>query len=266
MILDPMYRFMLKHELTFRSYHSRGEPLRFVSEGDVLDVYSLLENAVANDAARIVLRNNDVVRLASVVLREDEGVAALLFRRSDPDATPQMFEHQATKRLRKANKTADDAVAVSSHLFIKLDPLDDAGYRYEAVLEEVPGIGRTYVLAILLSVLRANAYEYTDRRGEQQETHTLAQMDGVKGDRIGDAAVDSTIEYVELVRPADTTGLDMEGMVAREERMRVRLTPDVDDQVGMVRRVREWALARDWRDIKVRIRMPEDKSRLVSVA
>lgn len=264
MIVDPRSRFLLLHDVSFRPKYGRGKALPLVSTDDELDVLTVLQRAVAADTAKRVLRNDDIVRLAKVEVLEDLGLLALLFRRSDPDASAQMYEHRRTFQLRKADKTDDDAVTMSAHFFVTLEAGDEGGHT--AALEEVAGIGRTYILQILLDALRDVTYETMDRRGNPQETQTLVEVAGIKGDRLGDAAGESRLEFIELVRPADTAGLDTEGLTPREERMIVRIEPEAADPVGLVKRVKEWAYGRDWSKVKVKINLPEDKSRLVHIA
>lgn len=255
---------MLLHHVSFRPKHGRGAALPLVSDDDSLDVLTVLERAVAADTAKRTLRNLDVVRLAKVEVLPDLGLLALLFRRSDPDATAQMYEHRQTLALRKSDKTDDDAVTVSAHLFISLETNDEGGHT--AALEEVQSIGRTYVLQILLDALRDVTYETADKRGRPQQSQTLVDVSGIRSDRLADAAGESRLEYIELVRPADTEGLDTDGLAPREQRMIVRIEPDADDPVGLVRRVKEWALGHDWSKVKVKIKLPEDKSRLIDVS
>lgn len=213
----------------------------------------------------MVLRNKDVVRLTALDVRPADNLAILLFRRSDPDATPPIFESLKTRKLRPSDKGEDDAIAVSAHLFVSLKEGTGPEPVYPAILEEVPGLGRTYIQGILGDILRDAKYGYKDPRGEVKSTHTLIDFQGVKAESIEKALSGATIPYVELVRPPKIKGLDTEGIVAREERMRLVVRAEPEKALAIINRVKKWA-GNDWSEVKVRINMPEHRSRLVSIA
>jgi hypothetical protein len=193
-------------------------------------------------------------------------MAILLFRRSDPDAATPTFENRRTKRIRLADKRDDEAVAVSCHLFVHLDPIREEPLTYRAILEEVPGLGRTYVQGLIAEILRQAKYEYTNDRGEEKETYTLPQFNGIKSESIGGVVGSAGIRYVELVRPGNVEGLDTGGIVvAREEKMRLVLKTQPANPLPLLRRIRDWAIGNNWSDVRVQIAMPEDRSRLVSI-
>ncbi|RWQ14501.1 hypothetical protein [Mesorhizobium sp.] len=232
-----------------------------------MDVRTILQRSFDAGQARFTLRNQDVFRLTRFEVNEERNFAAFLFRRGDPKATTQMYEHRETGILRNADKTDDDLVVVSAHLFVDLRRLPGGPLpRYRAIVEEVPGVSKTYMLQLISDLVRAVRYEYDPGRGEPKETYTLTSLDGVKAERMADAMGDSDIDFIELVRPPDVEGLDTHGMIPREQRMKLKLKAGVADKVGLVQRVRNWANDHHWRDLKVRIDMPDDRSRVVTLA
>jgi hypothetical protein len=265
LLLEPHSRFFLRHEIQFRPLRNRGLALPLISADDTLDALTVLQEAVDAGNADVTLRNEDVVSLT--IVRSDEDMAVLLFRRSDPDAATPTFENRRTRRIRLADKSEDEAVALSCHLFVHLDPIRREPLTYRAILEEVPGLGRTYVQGLIAEILRQAKYEYTDDRGEAKETYTLPQFNGIKSESIGGVAGSAGIRYVELVRPGNVEGLDTEGIVEpREEKMRLVLRTQPANPLPLLRRIREWAIGDNWSDVRIHIAMPEDRSRLVSIA
>jgi hypothetical protein len=99
-----------------------------------------------------------------------------------------------------------EAVAISAHLFVHLGAIADAAHpTYPAILEEVPGLSRTYIQALLQGVLREATYRYTDRRGSEKETYTLVDFHGLKSEKVGGALKgESVVPSVTLVRPGST--------------------------------------------------------------
>jgi hypothetical protein len=133
----------------------------------------------------------------------------LAFRRSDPNAATPIFENTRTNKLRRSDKRNDEAVAVSAHLLVDLTADEGPNPTYKAVLEEVPGLGRTYVQGILAEVLRENKYNFKNRRGQDKETYTVIDLNGVKSQTIhGALETSASVPYVMLVRPGNIEGLD----------------------------------------------------------
>ncbi|WP_146617684.1 hypothetical protein [Rhodoplanes serenus] len=267
MIFSKYERFFLRHDLAFRTPYDHGRPLDLVSEDpEKIDVQDVINRAIAEGRAELVLRNKDIVRITKLDVRPDIGTAVFLFRRSDPDASTPMWEDQATRAIREADKKENDALTVSSHLFVEL--ISNGGPRpmHRALLEEVPGLGRTYVHTLLSGILRSHKYNYKDRRGVDKETNTLIDFEGIKSENLNSAiGQGSEIEYIELVKLPEMKGLDTEGLAPREVRWKLYLKASPENAIPIINRVKKWS-EKEWKDVRVRINMPEDRSRMVSVA
>jgi hypothetical protein len=267
MLLEKNARFFVKHEMRFRPQRDQGLALPFRSGDNKLDVESILQRAVAKNRADLVVKKQDVVRLIKLDVRLKQNLAVFLFRRSDPDAANPIFENINTRRLRSANKSADEAVAVSAHLFVHLrEKAGTAHPTYKAILEEVPGLSRTYIQALISNLLRDSSYKYTDRKGERKDTYCMVDFLGIKSEPLSDALKDSTIPYIELVRPGTISGLDSEGLVVpREERLKLIVKATPEQTPSLLQRIRLWAPTKSWADVRVQVDMPENRSRTVSI-
>jgi hypothetical protein len=268
MLLDPYSRFFVRHQLQFRSCRNQGLPLPFRSGNDTLDVENALHGAIADGTAQTILQNHDVVRLTRMDVRADDNIVVLLFRRTDPDASTPIVENLDTRTLRPLDKQENDAMAVSAHLFIELGSIEGAIHpTYRAILEEVPGLGRTYVNHIFADVLRKLKYDYTDHRGDVKETYTIVDFHGIKSETIGNALRGAAMPYVELVRPGTVGGLDSEGLVIpRQQRMKLMLRATPAQTLPLLGRIKDWAFGEDWTDVLVRVDLPENRSRMVTLA
>jgi hypothetical protein len=267
MLLSPYSRFFLRHQLQFRSYRSHGLSLPFRSPDDKLDVESVLLAALKNDTAKMTLQNRDEVRLTAMEVRENDNLAILLFRRTDPDASTPFVENLPTRKLRALDKGTEDAMAVSAHLFIDLAGVHGAHPSYRAILEEVPGLGRTYINHIIADLLRKSKYDYTDRHGDSKATYTVVDFHRIKSASLGHAMHGGAVPYVELVRPGTVEGLDTEGMVVpRQQRMRLMIQATPDQTPRVLDRIKNWAYGHDWNDVLVRVDLPENRSRIVTLA
>src|SRR5260370_6564737 len=182
-VLAPNLRFFLRHQLRFKTPRDHGVPMSFL-DNKKLHVREVLENAIKKNRASLVLKNKDVVRLTAMDVRPKDDIAILLFRRSDPEAATPIFEDERTRKLRKSDKKPTEAIAVSAHMFIRLGGIQDAGHpTYQAILEEGPGLSRTYVQTLLHDIVKDIRYEYTDKRGEKKETYTIVEFHGRKSQK-----------------------------------------------------------------------------------
>ena len=242
--------------------------MRFIDDA-ALDVREILENAIKKGKASLVLKNKDVVRLTAVDVRERDKIAVMLFRRSDPEAATPIFEDEKTRALRKSDKKPGEAIAVSAHMFVRIGMIEDAAHpSYRAILEEVPGLSRTYVQTLLHDIVKEIRYSYTDKRGEKKETYTIVEFHGQKSEKIGGALKEqSVVPSVTLVRPGSIKGLDVEGLVvAREERMKLLIRAHPDQTLGILKKIQTWMKGHDWPRLLVEMHMPEERTRLVQLA
>jgi hypothetical protein len=269
MLIAPFYRFYLRHHLRFRTPYNNGMPLPFRTTDGKLDICDILQTAIDRNQATLLLRNKDVVRLTKLEIRERAKVAILLFRRSDPDAATPIFENERTRKLRASDKKPEEAVAVSAHLFVRLDGIPDAVHpSYDAILEEVPGLSRTYIHALLHTIVKQVNYKYTDRRGEEKDTYTMVDLQGVASEKVGGALKgNSVVPAVTLIRPGSVKGLDSEGLVvAREERMKLLLRVTPEQTLGVLKKIQRWMKTNNWPKLVVEMDMPEQRTRHVSLA
>ncbi len=271
MLLDPHSRFFVRHELRFRAQRDQGPALPF-RDARHLDVEDALKAAMDADKASLVLRNQDVVRLTALQVRPRDHMAVLLFRRADPAAAAPVFENQRTRKLRKSDKRDDESVTVSAHLFVHLQEKEGVTHpTYDAILEEVPGLSRTYIQVLIGDILREVKYTWTDHRKRPRETYSIVELNGVKSDSIGQAMNNSAVPYVTLVRPGSVAGLDSEHVQPRDETMKLFITAEPSETVAVLRKIKAWALGSQrghgkWKDVRVQIDMPERRSRIVSIA
>ena len=267
MLLDPNARFLVRHELKFRSYRERGKPLSFATLGTKVDAANIIENAIADSLAVLPLENNDAISITALDVRDKDHLAILLFRRSDPDASTPVFEHMKTKKIRLADKRVDEAEAISAHLFIDLREYETPNPTNRAILEEMPGLGRSFVEALMRALMREHKYNFRDEHGETKETYTIPYMHGVPSETLGGALSGGGIKYVELVRPPKIKGLDVAGLIPHPERMRIGVK--ATSRKGMldsIARVRDWAYHHDWKNLRVQVETEDKRFRVVDIA
>jgi hypothetical protein len=266
-MLSPNSRYFVRYELTLRPQKDKGAPLPLRSDGADLDVITVLQEAMTAGTAVLNVKEgeDDFVRLTAVDVRPRSGQLVLLFRRSTDGAAP-IFEHRATRRLRRSDKLDDEVEAHSAHLFIGLPSRETPYPTHRVLLEEVPGLGRTHVLGLLRTILRERKYEFEDERGRPGETYTLPILGGVASETVRDAVTGGGIKYIELVRTPSLDGLDTAGLVAHPERMRLSIRSNQRGSLELVNRVRAWAGRNSWDRLRIQVATDDDRTRVVEIA
>lgn len=266
MLISPHARYFVRHEFVLRPQRDQGPALSLVAAGRQLDVADIVQSAIDKGTAQLILKQNDAITITKLDLSRSK-IGVMLFRRSDPDAATPIFEHRKTKKLRPADKREDEAEAISAHLFIDLVPLEAEYPTYRTIMEEVPGLGRSYMQAILKELLGKSRYSYTDTRNETRETYTIPEFRGLPSESLGEALKTGEIKYVELVRPPKVQGLDTAGLIPHPERM--RLTVKATSRPAMlaaIDRIMVWSAKHDWPRLRVRIGTDDQRSRVVDIA
>lgn len=265
MIIDKKYRFFQQHEFDLRVPRGYGKVLPLFREGDDLDVVSILQNSLGNDVAKLELGKNDECKLTRVVPSEDGRLVSLLFHRSSPDASTPWFGHRKTGKIRKADHDADEALAVSAHVFIEMVASASSPSRYRAIIEEVPSLGKSYIQLVMNKILRNAPYTYTDENKNDKSTYTLCRFDGYKSENLSDALHNGAVSFIELVKKPVTEGLDPKRFKMKEQTQKVYLGRGESAVMESVRSLKDWAVAREWDEVRVQVRMSEGRSRLVPV-
>lgn len=260
MLLSTHERFFLHCELNLGTFRNQGLPLKLVAEGDEADVVTVLEKAWKANKAKVQLGIKDIVRITEIKRYPKDDMIVLLFRRGDPNAAAQIYEDKEGN-LRRSDKGDEDQVTVSCHLFIHTKPTGDR--RYKAILEEVPSLGRSYVQQIFSSILSRFKYTWANAKNVEKETYTNARLDGLKGEKLGDGR--GTFEYIELYREAHPDGLDMPSIEPKQEIMKLKIKAGTANVIDKIMEVKDWALGKNWTDIRVRVNMPEGRSRIVQI-
>lgn len=265
MLLGKKSRYFVRHELQLKPPRLAGHALPLQSGDDTQDVFGILQEAIDDKSAAFEVKAKDTVRITKLDLRPKEDMAVLLIRRRDEEAATQVFEHGGTGALWQPDVDPKQAPAVSAHLFVRLTPSGGPFPVHRTILEEVPGLGRTYIEYILRQLLKPVEYEYTDERGKVKTAYTIAKLAGLPSKTLGDALKGGGINYVELVGPAETDGLDMRGLKAHPQRMRLSVSSD-ENPLNVVARVRDWAAQNNWPTVRVQVETADDRTKVVEIA
>jgi hypothetical protein len=266
MLIEPRSRFFQQYELSFRAARGQGVPLKFFEATNKLDALSLLRASIGKEWGKINLASNDECKITQVSLSKDKKFAAVLFRRSSPDASTPFFGNRNTGALRKADRSDEEDLAVSAHLFIDMSFDNSRKNKYRAILEEVPSLGKSYVHSVIYKILKSNEYSFTDRNGQDKTTFTACRFDGYASENLLQAIGKGSVPFVELVRTPVLDGLDSEAFRVKEQKQRIYLRAGGGSVMEKIKTLKDWATGQNWDELRVQVRLPDGRSRLVPIA
>jgi len=263
-LIDKRERYFIRHRLVLRAKRQQGAALPLWADEPDLSALSVIMKAVANRQAAYTLAGGDTVRITKVDIRPAENLCVLLFRRRNPKAATQVFEDADSEGIRPAERGPKDDPAVSMHLFVQLTPHKGDAASHRAIVEEVQGLGPSYVKLLLDEVVRSKEYHFEDSRGQTKSTSTKVDLWGVPSRNLRDSVAKNGFDFIELVRQPELGGLDTEGLTVRPERLRLYPKRDRRDAGALLERVVGWAKPRGWSDISVQVK-EFDKTKVVRI-
>ena len=211
-------------ELELRPRRGQGAALELIGSDDLPSFLTLVDTAIGTERAVHEIREGDRIRLEKRHLPASADILTLIFSRGNINVSDPQFQNIDTNKVWSAKKTERDAAIRSCHLFIRVEKINSRQHpTYKALLEEVPGLGRTYIQSLLNSITAAYEYDYDPGHGDPKQTATQTQLLAVKNKSVGDGKDGATIDTIELVREPETDGLDPTLIEAKPEVLPLRV-------------------------------------------
>lgn len=270
MLLGKFSRFVKRYDLTFTARHKGAARLNIVDRDGLPSVLKALHRAINTNKASTVTANGDEVELLLAVHDEKREVVVLLLHRGSPNAADPMYRKKDKKSrvvtVRASTKAADEEQSLSAHFVISTKSV--AAGRYKSALEEVPGISLGAIQPIIAQALRDYPYDYTDKRGQSAETHTMVKSSGVKSATLAESLKRGHLNFITLIRPADAGLVDAEGIFHPiDERMKIRIDKTTIDKkfFDQVGDLIKGAKDKGWEQFDVDVTFENDRHRTIKV-
>ena len=183
----------------------------------VVPLASLIDN---EEAVHISEKGTKAVRARAYHIDDEEQVLTLLVNYADMNLADPAFEHLERGDVRIAEKEEGEGIAVSTHMAIDLRPAAPGAPFFNAVLEDVPGIGRTKLEPFLTYLFRQMPrFEYELDDGKVRRFRPKADLDGFMAATLQDDLARGVLSSIELVQHrADGGEFDEEGLLKEERR------------------------------------------------
>lgn len=195
-------------------------------------------------------KDQQIVRLAEIEwfpAPEEPTHACLLFTYGDVTGADPSFGHMGTGAVRTARKRANEANAVSAHLLVKLRYRIADGLRwYDALLEDVPGIGRSKIQPAVTAMLRdAAGFHYRDPEGQPAVARPALELMPKNSEDLLADLQRGKLRYFLAVKPLPNEELDEEAGVDQVQETRKLVPAQAPDSRAslrdMLRKVLRWA-------------------------
>lgn len=251
-MLDLHSRWVLHLEISMNSHPDEAPTLWLRDEMGVL--FEAVETA---NAVQLINSETAAIRLRDI--RHDRGNDALilLFNYADKNVSDPVFENLETGDLRTEPKLEGEGVAVSAHMAIDLRPVAAGVSSYRAVLEDVPGIGRSKIAPFLTYLFRKGArIQWATPDGRVKGCRPIFEILGRQSDTLRNDLQQGRLSMIELVQNyPDGDGFDADAGVRVQTRT-LKLTVEhggVGEQaIQLLNRVRGRAREMGYPNMRVR--------------
>lgn len=211
----------------------------------------------AGHAVQLLNKESAAIRVRDLRLDEENDILFLLLAYADKNVTDPVFETLENGELRTEPKLEGEGVAVSAHMAIDLRPHQVGVSGYRALLEDVPGIGRSKIAPFLTSLYRqAPRIQWAAPDGSVKNCRPQFDIDGRMSDTLSNDLRDGRLSMIELVQHhVDGDGFDEEGAIVEQVRtLRLSIAPQgVGEQaIELINRVRGKARELGYPNMKVR--------------
>ncbi len=164
-MLESTVRNILFFDTILKPHHEKIEHIPL--DGILRSVE--IENGI-EPFVKLIDNDQAAVRLNQVEIDQDKQIATLLISYADKRGADPVFADLQKGTLRAETKLEGEGVAISAHLIFSLKREFPSGL-YAALLEDVPGVGRTLLDPFLRSVFKnASSYTFENENKKQQKT------------------------------------------------------------------------------------------------
>ena len=211
----------------------------------------------AGQAVQLLNKETAAIRLRDLQVDEENDILFLLLAYADKNVTDPVFETLENGELRTEPKLEGEGVAVSAHMAIDLRPNEPGVSAYRAVLEDVPGIGRSKIAPFLTALYRqAPRIQWAAPDGSVKNCRPQFDIDGRMSDTLSNDLREGRLSMIELVQyHVDGDGFDEEGAIVEQVRtLRLSVAPQGagEHAIDLINRVRGRARELGYPNMKVR--------------
>ena len=211
------------------------------------------------DNERRILHISQAKRVTSPDTKEK--FLALLITLGDRDRADPGFFKFATKKNRIVKKEDDEGGALTAHMLIALTPDPRNKHIHLALLEDVPGLGRSLVQAFLRHLFRRICKEedriWQKEDGGEVRTWPAVELAGHQAEKLKHALKRGGLQTIELVRYEQDDEFDEQAFIRKTtQKVLLSVSPELPagETMNLIQRISAKAAAKKYTDMRVRWR------------
>lgn len=195
------------------------------------------------------------VRLSDIKLDLDKKQATLLVGYADSRGADPVFAHLEKGTLRSELKQDGEGVAISAHITFDLNRSLKTG-NYPAIIEDVPGIGRTRLEPFLRRLMKnASSYLIKKKNGNEVNTWPTITFLTEQSSKLGDSLKKGgKLTGVEITKYAAIGGLDkLESVTVKNTTTSIKIEgkPTGDKAKKIINDIMNLAKSKEYYDMRV---------------
>lgn len=251
-MLDLFARWILHLEVHMKSHPAEAPQLWLGVE-----VASLQMAVEAGQAVQLINNESAAIRIRGLEHDRQNEILFILFAYSDKNVTDPVFENLDTGDLRTEPKLDGEGVAVSAHMAIDLRPIGQGVSSYKAVLEDVPGIGRSKIAPFMTYLFRqVPKAQWAAPDGSVKSCRPLFEINGRMSDTLRNDLEGGRLSMIELVQHhVEGDAFDEEGAIVEQVRsLKLSIAPQGigENPIDFVNRIRGRARDMGYPNMKIR--------------
>ncbi|EMS95990.1 exported phage protein [Agrobacterium tumefaciens str. Cherry 2E-2-2] len=205
---------------------------------------------------KLIDNEQAAVRLSDINVDFQTNTATLLITYADKRGADPVFANLEKGTLRSEPKLDGEGVAISAHLMFGLKPNAINGL-YPAILEDVPGIGRTLLEPFLRSAFKnASSYKFQNQNKNEQKTWPVPTLVVKQSEQLSKSlSSGGYLTEVEVTKYAATGGFDqIEGLQEKKTTTVIKIDgrPTGTMATDLLNKIKIFANNKKYYDMRVR--------------
>jgi hypothetical protein len=198
---------------------------------------------------------------------DKNGMATILLQHGDAQAADPALMKLRTGVVRTAGKTDDEVVAYAGHLIISTGSHISKTGQCRALLERVPNLGRSTVIAFLNRLLRKHAsekdfrYKDPDTKNEKKYHPKLVSLQQLSH-RLKSDLQDGKLNRIEFITRKSVAGFEEKNRVEPVTQIivhKVVNAPTGKPAIDLLNRAQDWARQHNYEEMQIRFRDVVDR-------
>lgn len=262
-MLDQLKRWIFFYDIRIEPSSDIGPsiPMPYIMD-------NLLVRQNDGDAVKLINNETAAIRINDMKIDKKNKIAFLLIQYSDKSVADPAFGNLITGELRVEPKLEGEGIAVSAHLAISLDPIEQRGNVYLSLIEEVTGISRSKITPFFNSEFRHSCrFKFTDPNGKKRSCRPLAKMYGHPSQSLIDDLKRGELRHIELINLMHKEdAFDEEGYtkeIHRSIKLKVNKNCDGNTAQRLLQKIRLLAKNDGYHEMRVTYHRWEGKDRTV---